>query len=109
MAQTLIDIEVIKSFAEEIRALDSEVKLNIILLDQVEKKREVLEINEENECKIKEFFEEKFHQNIEKNRYGYSMSISMMSSEPVQEGVDYEELQKSKLESINQIKQKYKI
>lgn len=109
MAQTIIDIEVIKSFAEEIRALDSEIKLSIVLIDQVEKKQEALEINKENERKIKEFFEEKFNQNIEKNRYGYSLSISMMSTGPVQEGIDYEKLQKSKLESINKIKQKYKL
>lgn len=109
MAQTIIDVEVIKAFAEEIRALDSEIKLGIILIDQVEKKRETLEINKENERKIKEFFEEKFHQNIEKNRYGYSLSISMLSIEPAQEGVDYEKLQKSKLESINKIKEKYKL
>ena len=109
MALRIINVELLNSFVKEIKEVDAEYKIYIILVDLFEKREERLEINKENECAIQEFFEEKFYQNTEQHRYAYRTSLALTSVTPFEEGVDYEKLQKSQLESINKIKQKYNL
>jgi uncharacterized protein (UPF0262 family) len=107
MALRIINVELLNSFVKEIKEVDAEYKVYIVLVDLFEKREDRLEINKENECAIQEFFEEKFYQNTEQHRYGYKISLRLMSATPIVEGVDYQELLKLKIESVNKIKQKY--
>lgn len=109
MALRIINVELLNSFVKEIKEVDSEYKVYITLVDLFEKQEERLEINKENECTIQEFFEEKFYQNTEQHRYAYRTSLVLMSATPLVEGVDYQELLKLKIESVNKIKQKYNL
>ena len=109
MASRIINIDLLNTFVKEIKEVNADFEVFIILIDTLENKEERLEINKENECAIQEFFEEKFYQNTEQHRYAYRTSLVLTSVTPFEEGVDYEKLQKSQLESINKIKQKYNL
>jgi hypothetical protein len=107
--QPIISIDHINSFASDIKAVEPSSIVLITLIDLVENTKEELEINKENECKIKEFFEEKFYTNVEERRYAYSTSIMANSSTTFKSGVDYQKSLNSKVESIKKIKQKYQL
>jgi hypothetical protein len=107
--QPIISIDHINSFAEEIKAVDPDSIVSITLTDLIENTEEKLEINKKNESKIKEFFEEKFYNNVEERRYSYFTSIMSNSSTSPKLGVDYQKVLNSKIESIKKIKQKYEL
>jgi hypothetical protein len=109
MALTIINIDLLNSFVKEVKEVHSDYQVFIVLVDTLENKEERLEINKENECAIQEFFEEKFHQNIEQRRYAYRLSLSFFSSTPVAEGINHQEVLNAQMESVNKIKQKYNI
>lgn len=107
MALRIINVELLNSFVKEIKEVDAEAEVFIVLIDTLDNTEERLQINKENECTIQEFFEDKFYQNMEQRRYGYRISLGFRSEASVVEGVDYQDFVKIKTESIRKIKQKY--
>ena len=76
MASRIINIDLLNTFVKEIKEVNADFEVFIILIDTLENKEERLEINKENECAIQEFFQEKFFPDKK------VLTLRLMSAEP---------------------------